>query len=450
MPIDSGLNSLLSVLALSDATKAAVAQGLPTCEDLEDLFLTLAADKTKVEAMLRHIVDEKIVSDIDIRRIMFVFDWFMMNIVDPNFAWSNFTRSVYVADKRARAVLKHAPSISTPVSQSTTSAVSTIDFSSDVLAADAQRQATPAVPGTVATLKPYKLWTSPFAANTRKGNTQQLHSTYLVLASSLAFDVIEFYRKLVAASKPLEIDLIPFASFDPACALWPSNRCAEVILEMNDALALRLDQTGTLNLEDKTIQILYQKHIIDSTSGVRAYAFLHALLKKAKRQMHEKMPAPPDIDHATSIGSFGSNLEKYHLQLGTIGIAFDEKTQSRFFVSALQQKGIEIDRFVDRLDNVPDKDPLPEELTLTELIFRIKDIRSLNNSSPAIINRFTRSAPDLSSPHQHDRPPRQPRNPDARSDPRRQAGSDTHNARSLHPRCHDRVGTITTSSDRHL
>jgi hypothetical protein len=111
MPIDSGLNTLLSVLTLSDVTKAAVAKGLPACKDLEDFFLALAADKTKDEAMLRHIVDEKIVSDIDTCRIMFVFDWFMMNIVDPNFAWSNFTRSVYVADKRARAVLNHAPSI---------------------------------------------------------------------------------------------------------------------------------------------------------------------------------------------------------------------------------------------------------------------------------------------------------------------------------------------------
>jgi hypothetical protein len=208
MPIDSGLNVLLPVLALSDATKAAVAKGLPTCEDLEDVFLALAADKTEVEAMLRKIVDETIVSDIDIRRIMFVFDWFMVNIVDPNFAWSNITRSVYVADKRARAVLNHAPSVSTPISQSTASTVITIDFSSDVLAADAQRQATPAVPGTAATLKPHKLWTSPCMANTRKGNTRQLHSTYLVLASSLAFDVIKFYRKLVAASKPAEIDLM--------------------------------------------------------------------------------------------------------------------------------------------------------------------------------------------------------------------------------------------------
>jgi hypothetical protein len=146
MPIDSGLNTLLSVLALSDATKVAVAQGLPTYEDLGDLFLALAAGKTKVESMLRNIVDEKTLSDTDICRIMFVFEWFMMNIVDPNFSWFNFTISVYVADKRARAIFNHAPSVSTPVTQSTASAVSKIDFSGDVLASDAQRQATPSVP----------------------------------------------------------------------------------------------------------------------------------------------------------------------------------------------------------------------------------------------------------------------------------------------------------------
>jgi hypothetical protein len=79
---------------------------------------------------------------------------------------------------------------------------------------------------------------------------------------------------------------------------------------MNDSLALRLDQTITLNLDDETTNILYQNHIIDSTSDVRAYAFLHAFLKKAKRQLHDKMPTPPDIEQATSSGSFGSNLEK--------------------------------------------------------------------------------------------------------------------------------------------
>jgi hypothetical protein len=69
------------------------------CEDLEDLFTDMADDETKVEATFRLVVDTKIVTDIDIRRVMFVFDWFLANIVDPNFAWTNFTRAVYVADK---------------------------------------------------------------------------------------------------------------------------------------------------------------------------------------------------------------------------------------------------------------------------------------------------------------------------------------------------------------
>jgi hypothetical protein len=79
---------------------------------------------------------------------------------------------------------------------------------------------------------------------------------------------------------------------------------------MNDDLSLRLDQTGTLNLDDETINILYQKHIIDSASGIRAYAFLHAILKKLKWQLNERMPMKPDIEQATSISSFGDNLER--------------------------------------------------------------------------------------------------------------------------------------------
>jgi hypothetical protein len=102
----------------------------------------------------------------------------------------------------------------------------------------------------------------------------------------------EFYRKLVAATKPAEIDLVPISAFDLAYALWPHNRCADIIFEMNDAFTLCLNQTGTLNLEDETIHMLYKKHILDSSRGVRAYAFLHTLLKKAKRQLNEKMPTP--------------------------------------------------------------------------------------------------------------------------------------------------------------
>jgi hypothetical protein len=97
---------------------------------------------------------------------------------------------------------------------------------------------------------------------------------------------------------------------------------------------------------------------------------------------------PSDIEKATSIGSFGANLECYYLQVQTMGVAFDNKTKSRFFRSALQQKGIEVDQFMDTLDNILDADPLPAELTLVELVLRIKDIRSFKNSSTAVINRY--------------------------------------------------------------
>jgi hypothetical protein len=80
------------------------------------------------------------------------------------------------------------------------------------------------------------------------------------------------------------------------------------------------------------------------------------------------MPTPPDISKATSIGSFGANLESYYLQLQALGVSFDDKNKSIFFMSALQQKYIEVDRFMDPLDNVLVADPLPEELNITELI----------------------------------------------------------------------------------
>jgi hypothetical protein len=139
------------------------------------------------------------------------------------------------------------------------------------------------------------------------------------------------------------------------------------------------------------------------------------------------MPTPPSIDQATTIGYFGTDLERYYLQMATIGHAFDEKPQSRFFLSALQKKGIEVDRFVDRLDSVAVNDPLPEELTLTELILRIKDIHSLQPSSTALIHRYVlpTDGGDNSNSRQHRPPPSsnsrlsRPPQPDSRPQPLR-------------------------------
>jgi hypothetical protein len=214
MAIDSGLNSILTVIALPDASKNAIDFRLSTIKDLEDLFTYLADDKAKVEATLRLIADTTVVTDIDICRLMFIFDCFIVKIVDPNFAWTDFTQAVYVADKWARAV-----TTTTPVSR-------TIDFSADILLTGAK----PPTPGTTGTFKPHKLWKSPFVATSRNSsNVRQLHNTDLVPASSKPLHVITFYRKLVVSTKPAEIDVIHFAQFDPDCALWPMNHCADIV-----------------------------------------------------------------------------------------------------------------------------------------------------------------------------------------------------------------------------
>jgi hypothetical protein len=110
MPIDSGLNKLLSVLSLSEPVKTAVIVGVPTLEDLEDVLLDLADDASKVRAMLEHVLDESIVTHHDMCGLMFIFKWFMLNIANPDFQWSNFTRSVYVAHKRAAGLTKQVSS----------------------------------------------------------------------------------------------------------------------------------------------------------------------------------------------------------------------------------------------------------------------------------------------------------------------------------------------------
>jgi hypothetical protein len=71
MPIDFYLNKVLSIIGLQDAAKDAITKGLSTCEDLEDMFMDMADDKTNIEATFRLVVDIKVVTDIDIRRVIF-------------------------------------------------------------------------------------------------------------------------------------------------------------------------------------------------------------------------------------------------------------------------------------------------------------------------------------------------------------------------------------------
>jgi hypothetical protein len=182
---------VLSIIGLQDASKEAIAKGLPTIEDIEDLFSEMAYKRVKVESTLRLVVDMDIVFDTDIRHTMFVFDWFIDNIVDPNFAWARINRGAYIYDKHSQAIRKATKTTTAATSTPTAPVTSTIDFSIDVVTADAKRHTMPFTPGTAATLKPHLLWKSPFASVTRNSsNIRQLHNTDIVLASSSPMDIL--------------------------------------------------------------------------------------------------------------------------------------------------------------------------------------------------------------------------------------------------------------------
>jgi hypothetical protein len=101
MMIKSDPNKVMSINGLQEASKEAIAKGLPTIEDLEDLFSEMADNRAKVESTLHLIMDMDIVSDTDILRTMFVSDWFIDKIVDPNFVWASFTCGAYISDKHS-------------------------------------------------------------------------------------------------------------------------------------------------------------------------------------------------------------------------------------------------------------------------------------------------------------------------------------------------------------
>jgi hypothetical protein len=111
-----------------------------------------------------------------------------------------------------------------------------------------------------------------------------------------------------------------------------------------------------------------------------------------------------------------------------MGVSFDDKTKSRFFLLALQLKYIEVNRFVDILDNVPDDDPMHKEFTIGELVLLIKDIHFLQNSPATFTNRFVCPPNDRDSSNpRHNR-----QSSSSYSRPPRPSSSDARPVRDVH------------------
>ena len=92
-----------------------------------------------------------------------------------------------------------------------------------------------------------------------------------------------------------------------------------------------LNQAGTINLEDETISILYQKYIFTCTSGLTAYSFIQSLMRRAKEDTTSLMPMPPNIHE---VDQYGVKMARYYLSMNAMGLLFPECAKSLFSQNA--------------------------------------------------------------------------------------------------------------------
>jgi hypothetical protein len=120
--------------------------------------------------------------------------------------------------------------------------------------------------------------------------------------------------------------------------------------------------------------LLYDSILVNSDSQLKAYAFLHQLLKRATQRLQESILVATQFNpHLQLIMDFGSALLKYNNIMVSLNNAFPMLRQSRFFLQQLHEKGVVVDLYMDWLNLFMPDHELPPELQLRDLILRLSD-----------------------------------------------------------------------------
>jgi hypothetical protein len=332
-------------------------------------------------------------------QVIHVHDWFHENYLESAFSWTQFDKGAYLSTKKrvaainqsakaakdaqaaaaqaARAALPAPVTSSTTALAAATASAPDTDYSSDVFSKNKSRTALLSVPGSIESLQPHPLWRTPFATAVRsRVSTGTFMGATVTLQDVEPSSIITFYRLFAQTAKTAEIDLIPITEFKPDAALWPMNRCANTIFEMNDLLVVKLSMDGVLNLADETLSILFTSTLENSDSNLKGYVFLHKLLARAVGTLQQCMPSTPTLAGSGSILGYGKDLLTYFDMVGACGSRFPLRTQSVTFLSALAAANIVVDSFSDRIQNVPISDELPWDLNLEQLVIAISKVRT--------------------------------------------------------------------------
>ena len=411
MPSPGEMAYVLQGIGFTDAVAKHTMATYHNLDALEDLFYQFINDSHGLcDELQRRLETSAAFQPEDTRRLGLLSHWFYAHFDIVNFNWTLFTRSDFVSFKRQQAAARQAHPVpkSSDVTADTPTLPTILDFSDEVIHDAAARLTSLATPGSTATLKPHPLWVSPFATSVRKHvSTRTFDDTDIALLSDDPSAIVTFYRHLVQLGKSAEIDLCPLNTFDSAHSLWPKNRCAEIIFQMNDLLVIKLSKDGVLNLDHPTLNLFYTTAILENDSPLKAYNFLHQLLARAMEQLQATMPVPPTLQTSGSISAFGKDLVIYYSVVETVGSGFPPLAQSIFFLTSLRQAGIQVDSYMDRLRAIGPQDPVPHDLLLPALVIHIADIRAYQPGATHVINRVDHP-PDTLARRPPSRPPSRP------------------------------------------
>jgi hypothetical protein len=421
----------------SDAVVTSFTNSYPDLDAVEDLFYEAqqGSGRADVKTALESIVDQAFTKR-HVFPILQLYDYWSAHQAQPDFTWATLTPAVYLQWKRTgNHILATQPVVKptltsevllvtdmvdnltmrntqpaktdfvgndTKVTMNMTTVPPTImvpehqrranlsplanhvdvdlmqvlDFSEDVLAEDAKHMLKRAQPGSVFTLRPHPLWRLPF--HTSSCNHLNA-STFLKADIALVLDdplkVIQFYKHLTQLAKTAEIDWCPLHKFQVDHSLWPANRCKQIVLEMNDLLAVKLTTSGVIAHEIPALSLLYDSILVNLDSQLKAYVFLHQLLKCATHRLQESIPMAPQYNpHLQLIMDFVSALLKYNDTMESLNNSFPMLTQSRFFLQQLCEKGVVVDLYMDWLNQFTPDHEFPPELQLRDLILHLSDM----------------------------------------------------------------------------
>jgi hypothetical protein len=222
-------------------------------------------------------------------------------------------------------------------------------------------------------------------------------------AVSISSDISEsvLIRDIPATSA--NIDLWPLHSFDSLQALWPSNTVPNLVIEMAQALLIKIDPC--IDKTNSVLGLIYAQEITNSDSKLAAYYFLHALLRHADLEFIDKIEPLPVFNMFRDPIKFAHALLHFQTSNSRHHRIYTDRAISQHFLMDFVANDFSLHTQYQQLRDLPTTSLPPESLLYTNIALTLASTNP-NGSSIDV-------QPPLPIAHRNERPehntPRPPR-----------------------------------------